>query len=215
MDHFGAFLLVLAANLDNFGVGMALGTGRIQVPHASNLLVALVTSGGTALGLLVGRWFSGFLLPVAARGIGAAVIATVGLWVFYQELVRVHRQDGEKVRGATRTTGQLLGLGTRKLKELLKAPSLADTDYSGHIDAKEACLLGGALALNNFVAGAGAGVFGLDIALAFGAVLVFSLVFLWLGIKLGRTCQSRWLGEKSGLVGGLLLVAIGVLAFFF
>lgn len=215
MDTFGALLLLLATNLDNLGVGMALGTRKVRVPFVSNLIIALVTSGGTCLSLVAGRWLTKFLAPATAQVIGAVMIAATGLWVLSQELVRAHRKGKERIRERGEEARQLAGRGVGRLKEVLEKPLLADADYSGHIDMKEACFLGVALALNNFVAGAGAGVCGLDMALACGAVLVFSLAFLWLGIRFGQRCLSQWAGERAGLAGGLLLVAIGIAAFFF
>ncbi|WP_445951323.1 sporulation membrane protein YtaF [Thermodesulfitimonas sp.] len=213
MDAFGALLLLLAANLDNLGVGMALGTRKIRVALASNLLVALVTSVGTALSLVAGRWLTKFLAPTTAQGIGAVIIAAMGMWICYQEIIRVYRKGREKAEERGGEACQPTGRGVGRLKEVLDKPLLADTDYSGHIDVKEACLLGVALALNNFVAGAG--VCRLDVVLACVTVFIFSLLFLWLGIKLGQKCLSQWVGEKAGLAGGLLLVAVGIAAFFF
>lgn len=215
MDTFGALLLVLAANLDNLGVGISLGARKIRLPLTSNLLIALVTSGGTLLSLFAGRWLASFLWPGVTREVGATIITATGLWISYQELARARRKGAVKKRerkGGTREFSHRNAF--LRLKGLLEMPPLADADYSGHIDVKEACLLGGALTLNNFAGGFGAGVFGLDAVLVSCAVIIFSLFFLGVGIRVGQNCLSRWLGEWAGVAGGLLLVTVGVAAFF-
>ncbi|HIE12011.1 MAG TPA: sporulation membrane protein YtaF [Desulfotomaculum sp.] len=210
MDLFAILLLVIAANLDNLGVGISLRIRRIRVPFSSNLLIAFTTSSGTLLTLIAGKWLASFISPELAKYTGALVIIATGVWVLYEELCRAGRKaaavnpaEAEYEQPPPETAGQ------RRLTELLTAPSLADVDHSGHIDLKEALLLGMALALNNFAAGLGAGVFGLNPLLTAFTVSLFSLFLLWLGIGLGQNCMSRWLGDCAGPVAGLLLVLLG------
>ncbi|MEW6446484.1 MAG: sporulation membrane protein YtaF [Bacillota bacterium] len=211
MDPFGILLLVVAANLDNLGVGISLGARRIRVPFASNLLIALTTSSGTLLTLLAGKWLASFLSLQLAKYVGALIIIGTGVWILYEELVRsgnkaaagISAEEESEIR-PRETADQ------RSLTDLLTAPSLADADYSGHIDLREALLLGIALALNNFAGGFGAGIFGLTPLLTAFAVALFSLFLLWLGIRLGQNCMSRWLGDCAGPVAGCLLVLLGV-----
>lgn len=215
MDLFGILLLVIAANLDNIGVGISLGIRRIRVPFTSNLLIALTTSSGTLLTLIAGKWLASFLSLKVAKYIGALVIIGTGVWVLYGELRRMGRkaEAGNSVEEeyeirSSETADQ------RRLTDLLTAPPLADVDHSGHIDLKEALLLGVALALNNFAGGFGAGIFGLNPLLTAFVVALFSLFLLWLGIRLGQNCICRWLGDCAGPVAGLLLVLLGFLGMF-
>lgn len=210
MDLFGILLLVIAANLDNLAVGLSLGTRKIRVPFASNLLIAATTSSGTLLTLLAGKWLASFLSVQLAKYAGALIIIGTGLWVLYGELLRAgknaaagHSAEGQNENQPSETAGQ------RRLTDLLTVPPLADADYSGHIDLKEALLLGTALALNNFAGGFGAGIFGLNPTLTALAVALFSLILLWLGIRLGQNSISRRLGDCAGPVAGLLLVLLG------
>ncbi|MEW6573366.1 MAG: sporulation membrane protein YtaF [Bacillota bacterium] len=212
MELFGILLLVFAANLDNLGVGISLGARRIRVPFPSNLLIAVTTSSGTLLTLLAGKWLGSFLSLQHARYAGAMIIIGTGVWVLYGELVRAGKKAA--TGNLAEEANQMRALDTadqRRITALLTAPPLADADCSGHIDLKEALLLGIALTLNNFAGGFGAGIFGLNPILTAFGVAFFSLLLLWLGIRLGQNCISRWLGGCAGPAAGLLLVLLGIL----
>ncbi|MEW6769898.1 MAG: sporulation membrane protein YtaF [Bacillota bacterium] len=209
MDRLSMLVLIIAANLDNFGVGLSLGARRIQVPLSSNLLIALTTSLGTLCTLFIGRWLAGFFPVETARYLGAAVIIGMGIWVLYQELFeakKVPPKPPEKKEPAPVLEKNVF----QGFKNVLKSPALADTDYSGHIDVKEALFLGGALTLNNFAGGFGAGILGLNPVLTACGMVVFSLLLLWAGVKFGQNGLSRWLGGLAGPVAGFLLVLLGV-----
>jgi putative sporulation protein YtaF len=101
---------------------------------------------------------------------------------------------------------KVLGLLIRILKE----PVAVDQDRSGAIDFKEACVLGLALTLNNLAGGLGGGMAGLNPGLTALLALVTSLLFFVIGLKVGQTYLSRWIGERSAVIAGLALIAIGV-----
>ena len=216
MGLLGMFFLIIAANLDNFGVGLSLGARRIYVPFVSNLLIALTTSLGTLCTLLVGKWLAGFFPLQLARCIGSLIIIGMGIWVLYQESAKVRREaatvsPGKRVPDKVSVPEEG---AFQRLKNLLAVPSLADTDYSGHIDVKEALFLGSALTLNNFAGGFGAGIFGLNPVLTSCGMVLFSLLLLWAGIRFGQNGLSRWLGNVAGPLSGLLLVFLGVCGIF-
>ena len=47
--------LALSSNLDNIGVGLAYGTRKVRLPFLSNLIVAVITSCGTLITMLLGK----------------------------------------------------------------------------------------------------------------------------------------------------------------
>lgn len=210
MKQMDLLFLIVAANLDSFGVGLTLGARRIWVPLSSNLVIALTTSIGTLCTLFIGRWLAGFFSVETARHLGAAVIAGMGIWVLYQELFGARKRAPVKPPAKEEPALVLEKNIFQGFKNLLMSPALADTDYSGHIDGREALFLGGALTLNNFAGGFGAGVLGLNPFLTACGMAVFSLLFLWVGLKLGQNGLSCWLGNLAGPVAGFLLVFLGV-----
>jgi putative sporulation protein YtaF len=208
-----ALLLVITVNLDSLGVGISFGAKKIRVPLSSNLIIAFITSFGTLLTIMAGKWLSTFFSPRLGNYIGAMVIIIIGLWVLYEEFRR--RNIGRAVSRKPETLANgANGAPTRKLTDLLTEPPLADKDYSGHIDTREAFVLGGVLTLNNFAGGFGAGFLGLNPVLTSCAVAFCSLALLFLGIKLGDKYISRWLGNYAGTTAGLLLIMLGTYEMF-
>ena len=105
-------------------------------------------------------------------------------------------------------------LGFRQIIAILNHPILADRDFSGHIDLREATALAFGLTLNNIPNGIGAGLLGLNAVLTTSAVFLLSILTILAGISGGHLGYRR-LGKSAGLVSGLLLIAIGVYEFFF
>lgn len=203
-----ALLLVITVNLDSLGVGISFGAKKIRVPLSSNLLIALITSIGTLLAILAGKWLSVFFSPRLGKYVGALVIIIIGFWVLYDEFRRRKIEKGVS-RGSKSVQSGGKGTSPQKLTDLLTEPPLADKDYSGHIDTSEAFLLGGVLTLNNFAGGFGAGFLGLNPILTSLAVAFCSLTLLFLGIKLGNNYISRWLGDFAGTAAAFLLIMLG------
>ncbi|MEW6183739.1 MAG: sporulation membrane protein YtaF [Bacillota bacterium] len=209
MDLIGALLLVLAVNIDSLGVGISLGAKKIRVPLISNVLIASITSFGTLAALLAGQWLSGRFSSVLGKYIGCMVISGMGIWVIYDEVRRRKASGVLRKKEPVPEDSRDGDTDSQKLTDLLLTPPLADSDYSGHIDIREACLLGGALTLNNFAGGFGAGFLGLRPVFTSFAVAFISLLLLWCGLKVGENYISRWLGGKAGTAAGVLLILIG------
>jgi putative sporulation protein YtaF len=206
-------LLAISCNLDNVGVGIAYGVRGIGIPLASNLLIALVTAGGTGLCIVFGQQAFRFLPSQAAVLLGAALLIGMGVWALRQEIGERPRQDRESPPGGdTHDMGQEPLLG--RILLILKNPFLADRDSSGHIDLKESLLLSLALMLNNLPNGVGAGLLGLSTLVTTLMVGFFSILTFWLGIGLGRSLGIHWLGRHAGTIAGLLLIVIGLAEIF-
>jgi len=209
LDLLTILLLALSSNADNVGVGVAYGIRGINVPLASNLLIALVTGAGTIASMLVGQTIGGTMQPKLASILGGIILAGIGGWVIVQS-ARSAGSDAEN-HLARRSSARRPASGTlRKLTLILDNPLTIDRDFSGHIDMKEGCLLAAALTLNNIVSGAAAGMLGLSVVLTTTAVMSFSMLTLWMGLVFGYHYGRRLLGSLAGFVSGLLLVTIGL-----
>jgi putative sporulation protein YtaF len=90
-----------------------------------------------------------------------------------------------------------------------------DYDYSGRIELKEALVLALALTLNNLSCGFAAGLMGLNIFAMIVASFVISLVFFYIGIRLGFLYIARWFGEKGDIVAAIILILVGIYELFF
>ncbi|HEY9074210.1 MAG TPA: manganese efflux pump, partial [Desulfobaccales bacterium] len=160
MLHLATILLLsLSSNLDNIGVGVSYGVRKINIPFTSNLLIASITSCGTFLSILLGQSVYLFISPEMAGLLGGSIIIAAGIWVILQEKILHRGQEPQEERPLVAETG-LSRFGVRQIVSILNNPIIADWDFSGHIDLKEATALALGLTLNNIPNGVGAGMLG-------------------------------------------------------
>ena len=212
--HLGAILLLaFASNLDNVGVGVSYGIRKINIPFTSNLLIAVVTSIGTLLSVLLGQSIYLFISAEMTGLLGGGIIIAAGLWVLFQEKFMHRGQEAQEETPLVAETGSL-GFSFRQIVSILDNPIIADKDFSGHIDLREAVALSLGLTINNIPNGVGAGMVGCGAILMTGSVFVFSILTIWIGIS-GGLAGYKWLGRFTGMIAGLILIGIGLYEIFF
>jgi putative Mn2+ efflux pump MntP len=221
-------LLALSTSLDSLAVGVVYGLRKIRMPWSSNLLIAILTGLGTFGAMKAGAYIFTLIPPVWAAYISSGVMAGAGIWIILQSRAKPGENSnvppGEQPAASGGNSGtfselsresECVPLVTFEIKVLglliriLKEPVAVDKDCSGAIDFKEACVLGLALTLNNLAGGLGGGMAGLNPGLTALLALVTSLLFFVIGLKVGQTYLSRWIGERSAVIAGLALIAIG------
>ncbi len=206
MDFFSVVLLALSSNLDNLGVGISYGMRKVRIPWQSNLLIAFITSLGTLISMTFGSLVSYAMDPAVASTVGAFIIMGAGVWVIFLD-----RYQGSMGRERSCPVSVYdVPQSIARIFSFLKEPLRADLDASGTISLYEGTLLGLALTINNVSSGIGAGMAGVNIAATTLLVLMLSFIMLSGGAVLGSSYAARWLGDKAGLVGGLLLIMIGI-----
>ncbi|NRV14874.1 putative Mn2+ efflux pump MntP [Clostridium beijerinckii] len=84
-----ALLFSLSSNLDNLVIGIAYGIKKIRIGTAANLIVALVTSTGTFLSMLLGIYVSKFLPSFLSNSLGAGIIIILGLYFVIQSIFKL------------------------------------------------------------------------------------------------------------------------------
>lgn len=202
-------LIALSSNLDNIGVGVSYGVRKINIPFASNFLIAVVTATGTFLSIFLGQSVYLFISKGMDGLLGGGIIIVAGLWVVFQDkcMHRVLEPREAELTGPSR-------YGLRHIAQILDNPIVADWDFSGHIDMKEALALAFGLTINNIPNGVGAGILGLNIFAMTAIVFVASIVTIWLGIYLGKL-GVRWVGRYASVLAGVLLIIVGLYEIFF
>ncbi|MGO8671608.1 MAG: manganese efflux pump [Capsulimonadaceae bacterium] len=185
----------LANNLDNTGVGIAYGAGRIRLSVPVNLWISVVTFIITAAGAVLGDRTALFLPPHVAKLLSAVILCLIGIYVMRPGLGN-QTKDGEPA-----------------LRDVLNDPIRADMDGSRHIDFKEGTLLGVALSINNFGGGVSAGLVHLSVFWTAFCSCVLSFMVLWLGGILGRRLAAGQAANRAPVVAGVLLIIIGLLQF--
>jgi len=206
-------LLSFSSNLDNVGVGVSYGIRKINIPFTSNLLIALVTSAGTLLSVLLGQSIYLFISAEMTGLLGGGIIIAAGIWVLFQEKFMHRGQEPREEKQLVAETG-LPRFGFRQIVSILDNPIIADWDFSGHIDLKEAIALSLGLTINNIPNGVGAGMLGCGAILMTGSVFLFSILTIWIGIS-GGLLGFKWLGKLTGVISGLILIGVGLYEIFF
>jgi putative sporulation protein YtaF len=206
-------LLAVSSNLDNVGVGVSYGIRKINIPITSNLLIAVVTSTGTFLSILLGGAIYNFLSEAMAGLLGGGIIILAGIWVIFQEKVMHQGCEPHEEKQIIAETGPSR-FGFRQLVMILNNPIIADRDFSGHIDLREATALAFGLTLNNIPNGVGAGMLGFSLSITTSAVFLFSIITIWIGIYFGEL-GIHWMGKSTGLISGLILIFLGIYEIFF
>ena len=75
------FLIGIATNLDNLGVGLVYGLRRIKVPPLSNLAIALTALVFGYISALAGSALRHFLAGSFANLLGALLLIGMGIWI--------------------------------------------------------------------------------------------------------------------------------------
>jgi len=189
MRLLSVILFASSSNLDNVIVGISYGVKKIHIPILANFLIASITSVGTVLSMLLGKYMSYFIPTFAAKIIGSVILIGIG------------------------TIGLIKYLNNREPQtkpKLLDNPEKYDKNKNSRIECKEAISLGLALSANNIGLGLGASVSGLPILPAAIATFVFSLAYIYLGNFFGSGFLSNIMGKYAEPVGCLGIIALGI-----
>ncbi|MGM8212370.1 sporulation membrane protein YtaF [Virgibacillus sp. W0430] len=199
--YMGLFFLVVAVSIDGFGVGITYGLRKIKVP-VNALVIIMICSGAIVfLSMKIGSILQTFISPVTAKLLGGLILICLGFFVLFQMI----RSKVNTVKMTVQSTKRF-----RDIKTVLATPDQADLDQSGIISAKEAVLLGTALALDAFGAGLGAALLGYSPLVTTILIAFTSGLFVFSGIKIGLLLSKNKHMEKLSLLPPLLLIALGM-----
>ncbi|CAI8724819.1 MULTISPECIES: sporulation membrane protein YtaF [Bacillus] len=192
---FSIFLIGIASNLDNAGVGIAYGICKIRISWFNNFIIAFFGFLFTLLAGFFGSWISLFISDFMANLIGALVLVLIGVFVLCQPLLSKQEEVLEK-------DGSMVGI--------LRNPENADFDDSKTIGFSEALVLGVALSINNIAGGFDAGVTNLN--LWWTAIIsgVFSFICIRGFSYIGKRFLAEYLGKWATIIAGMLLILIGI-----
>jgi putative sporulation protein YtaF len=211
---FSLLLVSLAISMDSVSVGLTYGLRNMRMPFLSLAVVAGCSFSVVYAVMAVGSTLTFWLSPEWGKRVGAAVLVGLGLFTLWR-LFSPRADSGGRDEDGHRPeeAGEALVSQFRAfglIVQILRDPSRADADRSGHIMGWEAVMLGLALSLDAFGAGISLTFFGyppLSVALC---IAVMSAALLALGIALGRRAgQSRWLSRLTWLPP-ILLICIGL-----
>jgi putative sporulation protein YtaF len=205
MHIISALFVGLAANLDNFGVGVSYGVQKIRIPFLSNFFIAVLSGLVTFIAVLAGHLLSHYIS--VANILGASLIILIGIWVAF------HKSNVEHNLPAAIPAMKIYSISIKPLSTIVKItknPSLADIDANGFISSKEAMALGLTLALNCIATGIGAGLTGLTPLPLAVSVGLFSMLSISSGYWTGWKTASNHFESYSQILSGVLLILIGI-----
>ncbi|NRS50200.1 sporulation membrane protein YtaF [Brevibacillus sp. HB2.2] len=225
MSGWLALLLVsLAISMDSVSVGLTYGLRNMRMPFLSLVVVSGCSFAVVYGVMLVGSSLTEWLTPDIGKYIGAAVLILMGLFTLWRLIAT---RSGTEVQESTAASNNAV-IAEEKQEEqepivllsqfrifgvmiqILKDPSKADTDRSGHIMGWEAVMLGLALSLDAFGAGISLTFLGYSPLLVALCIAVMSALLLVVGIALGsRAGKASWLTRLTWLPP-ILLICIGV-----
>ena len=193
MTPFAIILLALAVSIDGLGVGLACGLARVKLSPLSLVLMGLASGTAVLLSMTAGSLVGRLMDPAITARLGGLLLVVFGGWMLWQSRT-ANTKDG------------LMGL--------LEEPSRADADSSGTISAKEAILLGVALALDAFGAGFGAALAGFSPLATGASVAAAKVILVGGGLALGNLASSHSWVKHLKILPGLIISVLGILKIF-
>lgn len=192
MQLFSCFLFAFSASLDALIVGITYGIRKVQIILWQNLLVSLITLTGTVMSLALGHTILP-LLPVKAASLaGSVILILLGSYYLLKYSFSVLRE--------------VFAAAEEIPNEIQKASSEAPPVLS----FRELFLMGAALSLNNVGIGIGASIAGLESVPTALFTLLFSVLFLSLGNRLGKLRILGVAERFADPLSGILLIGLGI-----
>lgn len=210
-------LVSLAISMDSVSVGLTYGLRNMRMPFLSLVVVSGCSFAVVYGVMLLGSSLTYWLTPEIGKRVGAAVLICMGLFTLWR-LISPRSASGQDVSAAVALENQgepqpallsqfrVFGL----MIQILRDPSQADADRSGHIMGWEAVMLGLALSLDAFGAGISLTFLGYPPLIVAICIAVMSALLLAIGLAMGRRAgKSTWLSRLTWLPP-ILLICIGV-----
>ena len=184
-----ALVIGAVSNLDNLGVGIAVGVRGTRIGAMANLIVAGITMVATAAAVTCGHLFSKLLPAAVTRWLGPLIIIAIGI-------------------ATVRSPVQAPRPPDRANAPWCKCCHPPDVDNV--ISRHEAIVLGVSLSVNNLGTGVGAGVSGIPALATTVSAGLLSLACVGGGSHFGRVFGRLVLGRHAPRIAGMLLLPIGL-----
>lgn len=216
-------LVSLAISMDSVSVGLTYGLRKMKMPFLSLVVVSGCSFAVVYGVMLVGSSLTSWLTPEIGQHVGAAVLIGMGLftlWRLFSADSNPQEKQEEPPAASMTEEGEQERTVLSQFRifgvmiQILRDPSQADADRSGHIMGWEAVMLGLALSLDAFGAGISLTFLGYDPLLVSLCIALMSAFLLWTGLAMGRRVgKHNWVAKLTWLPP-VLLICIGVAKIF-
>lgn len=194
-----SLLFSLSSNLDNLVIGIAYGIKKIKIGLSANFIIAIITTAGTFLSMLIGKLISRFLSQSVANILGALIIIALGLMFVIQSIIKLINNNKAKE------------LALKDISDMVEYAEISDLDKSGDINIKEAVLIAFGLTFNNIGTGVAASITGVNIYFTSIATFMLSIITIIIGEVIGHNILGKLLGKFAPLISGILLIILGII----
>ena len=206
-------VLAVSLSLDSFGVGIAYGIRKVNIPLVSKLIICLFSIIYSGIAIILGRFIYTALPPAISKIVGVTILSGMGIYILLQALTKTEKAPEAAVEESAPSLPKASKKASGMTMRVLKDPEEGDLDKSGVIDIHESLLLGFALSIDAIGVGVGSALAGLRFAVIPFAIGLFQLLFLYAGIFLGRKAVGlERLNKKAvSMAPGLLLLMLALL----
>lgn len=199
-------LLVVALSVDSFIASFAYGTNKIKIPFISVLIISVICSLFLALSLFLASVISPVLPPLATKILCFLILFILGVIKLFdssiKSLIRKHRGITKQLKFSMFSLNFILNI--------YADPEDADTDSSRDLSPYEAVSLAIALSLDGLAAGFGAGLVNFSLMVVFAFSIIFGILAILLGCRLGNKIAGK-LSVNISWLSGALLAFLGIL----
>ena len=214
MSFLMVIIFALSLSLDALSTGVAYGIKNIKVPLISLIIICMISVVAISISMTLGHILTNYFSISFTHHLGGAILLVIGLWMVYQrwQEARLETNSGAQInkQPVKKTIIQIRIKALGLIVSILREPSEADLDKSGQISAREAVLLGSALAMDAFGAGFAVAMLGFNPLLTALMVGVSQFILTSTGLMLGRIFVNSPLGSKIAAYPGLIFIAMGL-----
>jgi len=194
-------LLCMAVSVDGFGVGFSYGLRKVHIPLPSLFIICLSSALSIFISMQVGSRVADVFGEGPASYFGGIMLMLVGFYLIKQAFFCKKEKPTPEMPKKT---------GLALLAAILREPEKADFDRSGEINAREAVILGVALALDAFGTGFSAAMMGFSPLAVSLTVGITKLIFLSAGLVFGKQYAQKFKEGNATFVAGVVLMLLGL-----
>lgn len=201
-------LLAIVVSIDSLGVGITYGLRKLKIPILALIIIGLCSAVLLSISIFAGSIIKNLLHESVLSVISGLILIAIGGAQLMKGVGKSFQHELLSEQG-----NLLLSLRLKPLGIIISVscdPVTADLDSSGHIDLREAGVLGTALGIDAL--GVGLGISLADFSsLIIPCVFAGCILFVYLGQLLVRVSAIRAISEKWSFAPSMLLVLMGVL----
>lgn len=191
-----SLLFGISASLDALLVGVSFGLRGVHVRLLQNLFISLVALVGTCLSVGFGGLMAPLLPSVIGRWVGSLILMFLGFYYIAKWIL-----------------AYLYNPTPNHLADS-KPPALVSAEQPpACLTGSQVLFLSLTLSANNLGIGLSASIAGLSLIPAATATCICSILFLYLGNRLGRSRLMRLIGDLADPISGVLLISLSLMQF--